>query len=196
MQDISVLVPRQNPHMWPIELAERQKPLALIEPPCKTILMDEKVAETRALRGFGPRSQGLQKGAPLVKSESNDPLLKSGGDRGKKEGYYERRSKVEESDRQIADLSLSHDGNNAIAVCMAFDEPSRSIKPERVIDDGKWLPIHEPQWGDEGWFAKDKFEYREDGPEYGEDMGVSKDIKEAVDDFFQSERQGVPFLPK
>lgn len=197
MQDISILVPRQNPHMWPVALAKRQKPLALIEPPCKTILMNEKVAEIRALRGFGPRSQGLLKSAVSAKSESDKLAQKLPRDREKQEGYYERRSKVEESDRQIAEISLSHDGNNAIAVCMALDEPSKPREPERVVDDGKWLPIHEPQWGDEGWFAKEKYDPMDDDDfGYEEGKGVSKDVKKAVDDFFTSEGQGIPFLPR
>ncbi len=63
-----------------------------------------------------------------------------------------RRRLVQEEDRQIAELSISHDGPYVIAVCMALDEEAtdyRSVAP--IVDDGSGEPVHEPSWGDKGW---------------------------------------------
>ena len=69
--------------------------------------------------------------------------------------YIERRAKIDESERQIAEVNISHDGDTAVAVCMALDESIPEKRMERIIDNGRSLPIHEPQWGDKGWFPED-----------------------------------------
>jgi len=66
-----------------------------------------------------------------------------------------RRLLIKEEDKQLADLSISHDGEYAIAVCMALDEASDE-HPDPVIDHGIGKPIHEPEWGDLGFSNKSK----------------------------------------
>lgn len=64
-----------------------------------------------------------------------------------------RQARIKEEDRQVAELSISHDGEYAVAVCMALDEPREETegKSEPIIDDGTGEPIHEPVWGDKGF---------------------------------------------
>lgn len=187
MQDISIINPRLNPGMYSTVHAQRYKNIALIDPICNTILMDERIAQIRALRGLGPRSQGLHKGALIANSEIDDSMQHLSKDGSQEQRYYERRSKVKESDRQIAEINISHDGNFAVAVCLALDQPDLESKTERVIDNGDWLPIHEPQWGDEGWFSKDKV---------SEDDASSdaETTKQAIKELFEGAEGRVPFL--
>ena len=66
---------------------------------------------------------------------------------------FRRRRLILDEERQEADLSISHDGDYAIAVCLALDEEVDSIGHENkpVLDDGKGEPIHEPEYGDAGF---------------------------------------------
>jgi hypothetical protein len=139
MQDVSIVESRNG-----------EKPMALIDPVCDAIQMDERVAIIRGLRGFGPQSQGFPKG-PLIDREEHDSVqvARSTGK------YFNRRRKIKESERQIADISISHDGEYAVASCMAYDPPGYSPEGRRTVDDGQGPAIHEPQWGDEGWFDPD-----------------------------------------
>lgn len=140
--------------MFPEGLAKKSKVIALVDPMVNTILMDARVAEIRSLRGFGPRSQGFPKGALLTRRDHNmsnsSDTLENGSER-----YLERRAKIEESHRQIAEINISHDGDTAVAVCMALDQPKPETKEKVIVDDGRFDPIHEPEWGDEGWFSRD-----------------------------------------
>ena len=61
-----------------------------------------------------------------------------------------RRSLVKEEDRQLADLSISHDGDYAVAVCMAVGEEYEADSTV-LVDNGEGDPIHEPEWGDKGF---------------------------------------------
>ena len=54
-------------------------------------------------------------------------------------------------DRQIAEVSISHDGDYAVATCLAVDEPAKQTYNWPLIDDGSGDPIHEPAWADDGW---------------------------------------------
>lgn len=159
MRDISIISPRSNPGIFPDDAADTQKPTALIDPVATTISMDERVAEIRGLRGFGPQSTGLLRG-PLsiypdvsVYPNSKDVNVSDDGS----SQYLERRAKVEESQRQIAQVSISHDGDTAVAVCLASNELEPEPEQKSIIDDGRHDPIHEPQWGDEGWFSEDDY---------------------------------------
>lgn len=60
---------------------------------------------------------------------------------------------MREDERQIAEISISHDGDYAIAVCMALDEAPKDMEEdtEFIDDDGSGEPIHEPVWGDVGF---------------------------------------------
>ena len=187
--------------MFPVELAKKSKAVALIDPPMDTILIDERVAEIRALRGFGMQSQGLQKGALLTRREHDinfssktfrEEPLKGAMKQSGSTKYLERRAKIKESERQIAEVNISHDGNTAVAVCLALDQPEPERKTGSILDDGRSLPIHEPQWGDEGWFSKDNT--TKTMPERN-DSTDSEEYKEAMDSFFKQSERKIPFLP-
>ena len=79
---------------------------------------------------------------------------------------YQRRRLVRHEERQKADLSISHDGNYAFAVCLALSDGTGSDERdlEPLIDSGEGEPIHEPEWGDVG------FESQEVAAEDGEEM--------------------------
>jgi len=132
------------------------KPFALIEPVCDTVEMDEDVAALRGLRGFGCRSLGLHKTALMTKLETKNRIQEE--DKREIENLRKliRHAKVNPSDRQIAEISISHDGDLASAVCVAFDPPILQHAERKLIaDDGEGPPMHEPQWGDEGWLEKE-----------------------------------------
>lgn len=139
MQDVSI-VTKFSSSASHLDAENGRKTIALIEPICDRIEMDKRVAALRGLRGFGPHNHGLH-------STNQNPEM-TGSD---KVQHYNRRSRVKESDRQIADINISHDGDYAVAVCMGFDPPISQIKEKCIVDNGKGLPLHEPQWGDEGW---------------------------------------------
>ena len=148
MQDISIVLPRKSFRPLPGD----NKVTALIEPVCDTVRISERVAALRGLRGFRSQSQELEKDALTNKVESNEELKNQDEKRIKRQRHFDRRTRVNESDRQVAEINISHDGDYAVAVCMAFDPPGTQIKEKILSDNGKGLPKHEPQWGDKGWF--------------------------------------------
>ena len=155
MQSISIVRPSVPPHSSPgMTTAGAQKLIALIDPPCDRIEMTPRIATRRGLRGFARKNYGLHKG-PLMTRDERDELGKevpkleaSEVDKGV---HYYRRSRVKESDRQVAEINISHDGDYAVAVCMAFDPPEPMAQEKTIVDKGIGLSLHEPQWGDEGW---------------------------------------------
>ena len=147
MQDISIIHQRSTQATNTISQL-----VALIDPVCDTIEMDERVACERRLRGFGPESQGLHKGALIGNADDREDAHGQNDKLIKKAPRFHRRAKVRSSDRQVAKINISHDGDYAVAVCMAFDPPGVKPEEKRVIDDGRGPLKHEPQWGDEGWF--------------------------------------------
>ncbi len=65
-----------------------------------------------------------------------------------------RKRLVREEERQIAELSISHDGPYIVAVCMALDEDVKNSGSHvHLVDDGSGEPMHEPSWGDKGWLS-------------------------------------------
>ena len=196
MQDVSIVrLPRQ--------LSRDNKAVALVDPSCSTVEMNERVAELRGLRGFGPQSQGLSKGTLSAKSEDDE----TSPGHGKQSAHFNRRRKIKESDRQIAELNISHDGDYAVAVCLTFDSPNLHSEGRRIIDDGEGPPIHEPQWGDDGWFSQDDIPKDEDwknvllddlieNPKPSMDTeAYSKAFKEALEDAEKLEHWKIPPLP-
>lgn len=139
MQDVSI-----------VKSPNSDKVIALIDPVCNVIQMDEQVAYLRGLRGFGPQSQGLHKGPLIDKGEKE--LVHMQGAIG---NHFHRRRKIKETERQTAEVSISHDGGYAVAVCMAYDAPGHYPEGRRIFDDGTGPAMHEPQWGDQGWFDID-----------------------------------------
>lgn len=125
------------------------KPLLLIDPPRRIVKMDFVTAKARGLREAA-LNQAMLTGAPVsgdgsLSGTSPLPRLEAKG-----KDFICRRLLIKEEDRQLADLSISHDGDYAIAVCMALDEAPDGY-PEPVMDDGTGEPIHEPVWGDNGF---------------------------------------------
>ena len=120
---------------------------ALVDPPVRTITMSEMVAALRGLRGQN-RAKRVS-GASLELGEEDDtPSTTSNG------RVIKRRTLVQEEDKQIAEVNLSHDGGFAIAVCMALnnvDDDFGMRVTESIVDDGSGNPVHEPTWGDRGF---------------------------------------------
>lgn len=155
MQDISIVRPIIPPgSIFRTGTGGARKLIALIDPPSDRIEMVRSVASSRELRGFGRQNRGLHKGAlmskdELHKEEQDEKDEKDG--QVPREAHYYRRSRVKDSDRQVAEINISHDGDYAVATCMAFDPPVETTPERTIVDNGKGLPLHEPQWGDEGW---------------------------------------------
>lgn len=147
MQDISIV--HQRSSQAPSTITQL---VALIDPVCDRIEMDERVASERQLRGFGPRSQGLHKGTLIGSGDGSEDAHSQDEKFIKKVPRFYRRAKVRSSDRQVAKINISHDGDYAVAVCMAFDPPGMKPEEKRIVDNARGPPKHEPQWGDEGWF--------------------------------------------
>ena len=177
--------------------------IALIDPPSDRIEMLRGVARLRGLRGFGLRNYRLHKGTLMTKVEFHKGLDEKEEQVHRGVHYY-RRSRVKDSDRQVAEINISHDGDYAVAVCMAFDPPGSTVQEKTIVDKGEGLPLHEPQWGDEGWLdlapsipglAKDMpldmlLDSPLDQPEPPSDPdAVNKALKEAF------ENRSLPFLP-
>lgn len=159
MQDISISSPSLPSGSIP---GGDKKLIALINPPSDRIEMTKHVARLRGLRGFGFKNYGLHKRALMCKDELHKEVQNSEDGSVHSGAHYYRQSRVKESDRQVAEISISHDGDYAVAMCMAFDPTGSTVqeKTEIIVDKGAGLPLHEPQWGDEGWYylAKPGFE--------------------------------------
>ena len=149
MHEVSIIDPCTQPTLFSAEDTQKASLVALIDPPCDIILMDERIAQLRSLRGFSPLTQLMPKG----------PRVEIAG-----RMYQKRRSKIEESERQAARISISHDREYATAMCIALDQPSRETSSKLVIDDGQGSPLHEPDWGDEGWLYQDMVDHLEKKP--------------------------------
>lgn len=134
---------------------------AVIDPPTRLVQMDPKVAALRGLRGF----RGSEEEEPDVMTEQPELTDSSGS---KKQSnpepserlqipihapFLTRRSLVKDEERQIAELSIAHENSVAVAICMAWNDPSEEMagRLESIVDDGSGEPIHEPAWGDRGF---------------------------------------------
>ena len=117
--------------------------------------MNEDVACVRGLRGYGKNKvKDYRVGQCMYGALRNGEFVKAEPPNGQR--FLTRRRRVKAEERQIAEVSISHDGEYAVAVCMAFDEPPKDLEEElMVFDDGSGSPIHEPEWADEGWHTKD-----------------------------------------
>lgn len=171
MQNISIVKPIILPSSFFGTATDKaQKLVALIDPPSDRIEMIRSVASLRGLRGFGRQNFGLHKGALMSKDELHKEVQDEGNGQVHRGVHYYRRSLVKDSDRQVAEINISHDGDYAVATCMAFDPPVSTAPEKTIVDKGKGPPLHEPQWGDEGWLelANPGLE----GGSFGEETGV------------------------
>lgn len=132
---------------------------ALVDPPAKMVAMDESVAQIRGLRGYGDNYSKSRRadsisGPCVYGAMHNGNFQETEPSAGKR--FPVRRLKIKAAERQVAEVSISHDGDYAVAVCMAVDEiPVDPSGQSLIIDDGSSNSIHEPEWGDEGWLTKD-----------------------------------------
>ncbi|KAL8759295.1 MAG: hypothetical protein Q9184_003658 [Pyrenodesmia sp. 2 TL-2023] len=132
---------------------------ALIPPePTLRILMAPEVAQKRGLREgqsnfthiYGEVVNGRFLQDFLPKGEAA-PRIKTA------DKFIVRRARIKEEEQQIAEISISHDGDYSAAVCMALDEPLEGKDAvEYIVDDGVGEPLHEPEWGDKGWLDSDE----------------------------------------
>ena len=127
---------------------------ALVDPLNQKVAMSEDVARVRGLRGYGKnKDKDYRVGECLYGTFRNGDFMETKpSDR---QRFLTRRRRVKAEERQMAEVSISHDGDYAVAVCMAFDEPPKRPEEQAVVfDDGSGSPIHEPEWADEGWLTK------------------------------------------
>lgn len=117
----------------------------LIDPPQPLVKMSHAVAEKRGLKPKTFKAFKLGLVVPSVEAKLS--------------GMYFRPKLVRPEDRQTADLSISHDGEYAVALVQAIVDPSseNNIDLETIEDDGNGEPIHQPQFGDAGFLDVDPF---------------------------------------
>ena len=152
IQNISIVRPSLPPgSLSGTDRTGAQKLIALINPPCDRIEMTPHVAKKRGLRGFVSKNLGLHKGPLMTRDERRKVGQDEEAGEVVKGAHYYRRSRIKDPDRQVAEINISHDGDYAVAVCMAFDPPDSMVQEQTIVDTGEGLPLHEPQWGDEGW---------------------------------------------
>lgn len=140
MQDISILAIETPESRKTANDNKSLKPFALIEPIRNVVRMDERVAALRGLRGYSRRSLGLPKSKFFT-----DSITKT--------RYVERRHNAHGSERQVADISITHEHEMAFAVCTALNQVDPDSEVKAITDEGATPPIHQPEWGDEGWYA-------------------------------------------
>ena len=160
-QEISIIDPRGAVVEVEVEAENRYNLNAVIDPPVRSVQMDQRVAVLRGLRTFRGDEEGAdvvagqaERADPFTTGNSQGPLVHSERLRIPMHGsYLIRRSLVKDEDRKIAELSITHEDTVAVAVCMAWHDPSEEMigKLEPIVDDGTGEPIHEPVWGDRGF---------------------------------------------
>ena len=156
MQSISIVRPTVLPGpLFSTSTGGARKLIALIDPPSDRIEMTPRIARERGLRGFVPQNDGLHKKALMTREELRKDVPDLEDSEMHRGVHFYRGSRVKDSDRQVAEINISHDGEYAIAMCMAFDPPTSLVPEKTVVDQGEGLPLHEPQWGDEGWLTPD-----------------------------------------
>ena len=107
------------------------KPVVLVDPPRAIVRISNDIAQKRGL--LVARSATTQGGESPLDAE----------------GFVTRNIRIREDERRTAQISISHENQYAVAVCMAVDDVWP--EPTEVIDDGSGDPIHEPKRGDEGF---------------------------------------------
>lgn len=140
-------------------IAESESPsksiYALVDPPSETVLIHEDAAKARGLLGYGDKESNICRpsrrfGTYLHGIIRNGKFVETEPSRG--ERFLKRRLRIQAEERQMAQVSISHDGDYATAVCIALDEPSvRKDEQSLIVDDCSGESIHEPEWGETGW---------------------------------------------
>lgn len=152
MRDISIVRPVIPSNLFPgASTAAARKLIALIEPPSDRIEITPRVATRRGLRGFGLQNHWLCKGPLMTRDELRKDVQDMEESEVDKGIHYYRKALIKASDRQVAEVNISHDGDYAVAMCLAFDPPDSTLSEKTIVDTGEGISLHEPQWGDEGW---------------------------------------------
>lgn len=111
--------------------------------------MSPEVAQKRGLHEAQSPNLGVYgsvTGGQFFKSPKTDPPHQLGS------RFFTRRAKIKEEERQVAEISITHEKEYAVAVCMALDErPKTEHSIEYIVDDGSGEPLHEPDWSDTGF---------------------------------------------
>ena len=167
MRDVSIVPLYWRENFFPTKIREKTyydfhsyAPVAVIEPPNRWVLIPEDVASYRGLsQSSGKLPDSDTERFPYVRSVSifgkivNGKVIATKDQKDQK--FFLRRLTRNDDEREVAHISLSHDGNLISAVCIASsNNPSRSKHAnidDGIIDDGHGEPIHEPTWGDVGW---------------------------------------------
>ena len=148
LKDVSILPALSLKPSDQLESEQNLKVHAIVHPVSKTISMSRQIAKARGL--FALLESGLEPGTKLrilakfrkMDLDDSNTLI-------------ERSKRIRQEDSQIAELSISHDGNYATAVCIALDEDTTgAVDTEPITDGGLGEPIHEPEWGDRGWLSE------------------------------------------
>lgn len=148
LRQVSVLPPPLNFDAFhPIAGWATTKPLAIIEPPVGVVLMNEATAFKRGLFGFHTEAMGIinkKEVSPIPTSKysalhASHPELQG--------GLWERKRRALLGECRFADVSISHEGDYAVAICQALDE-HLDLEKDFVVDWGDGPPIHEPEHGD------------------------------------------------
>ncbi|KAI4101449.1 MAG: hypothetical protein L6R37_004924 [Teloschistes peruensis] len=152
MRDVSI-VPQDNPLLKPQERCTSRVHALVAPENLKRIVMDPEVAKKRGLSSStSPEytvSGNIEDGQFVQKPESatqdNHPALR----------LQSRRVRMTDREQQIAEISISHEAEYAVAVCMALDDPtSPRADVGYIVDDGTGEPLHEPIWGDAEWLVE------------------------------------------
>ena len=126
------------------------KPIVLVSPSTGLVVMSELTAAKRGLKGVAMKYDNIASAkVPAEVTQKTKHFAQMVG-LPIEEPLFIRHLLAKEEDRQIADLSISHDGDYATAVCLALDEEQEQIAGP-IIDTGEGEPMHEPQWGDRGF---------------------------------------------
>ncbi|MCJ1387331.1 hypothetical protein MMC18_000173 [Xylographa bjoerkii] len=145
--DVSIVVPSVTSD---VQYRGTVKPIILISPPTRLVIMNTLTAAKRGLKGVASENdQAVSSNIPTELSQKMRALAQNIGFP-VNEPLFLRQLLVREEDKRLADVSISHDGEYATAVCLAMDEEMEEIL-EPIVDSGNGEPMHEPKWGDRGF---------------------------------------------
>ncbi|MCJ1436702.1 hypothetical protein MMC27_006084 [Xylographa pallens] len=144
---VSIVVPSVEAD---VEYSGTVKPVILISPPTRLVIMNTLTAEKRGLRGVASASKQAASSRVLIEVLPRIRTFASKNGFPIDEPLFLRQQLIKEEDKRLADVSISHDGEYATAVCLALDEEmEEGLEP--IVDFGDGDSLHEPRWGDRGF---------------------------------------------
>ncbi|MCJ1284491.1 hypothetical protein MMC26_003823 [Xylographa opegraphella] len=144
---VSIVVPPVEPDG---EYRGTIKPIVLISPPTRLVIMNTLTAEKRGLKDVASERNQAASSRALTEVPLRIRTLAQNLGFRIEEPLFLRQVMIKEEDKRLADVSISHDGEYATAVCLALDEEIEEVL-EPLADFGDGDPLHEPQWGDRGF---------------------------------------------